>query len=72
MNVDLAALISTILDELDGIIENASDVFLVMIFQMVTLINNAFVFVIITAVIGSGIDDVSEATVFKYLSISGH
>ena len=32
MNVDLAALISAILNELDGIVENAGDVFLVMIF----------------------------------------
>ena len=32
MNVDLAALISAILNELDGIVENAGDVFFVMIF----------------------------------------
>ena len=32
MNVDLAALISAVLNELYGIVENAGDVFFVMIF----------------------------------------
>ena len=72
MNVDLAALISAILNELDGIVENASDVFLVMIFQVIALVNNAFVFVVITTIISRSIDNMSEAAVFKYLSISCH
>ena len=72
MNVDLPALIPAIFNELDRIVENASDVFLVMILQMVALINNASVFVIVTAEVGSGVDDVSEAMVFENLGISSH
>ena len=72
MNVDLPALIPAIFNELDGIVENAGNVFLVMILQMVALINNAFVFVIVTAEVCGGVDDVSEAMVFENLSISSH
>jgi hypothetical protein len=72
VHVHFTALFSRLANELDGIVEDASDVFSYMVLQMVRLIFDSFVDQVVFTVVGCAVDDVSYANLTKHLFVFGH
>lgn len=51
----------SILDELNCIVENTLDVFLYVVFEVVTLVFNSAVLEVVFAIVGCAVNDVSDA-----------
>jgi hypothetical protein len=72
VNVDFTTCRSCITNELDGVVEDTSDVFLDMVLQVVTLVDDSLVLVVIVTVVSCAVDHVSNALVGENFSIFGH
>jgi hypothetical protein len=65
VHIDAPVLFAAVLHELNSIVKDARDVFLIMIFQVVSLIYNTLIFEIVFTVIARAVDYVSDSSLFK-------
>ena len=72
MNIAFATRAAHLLQELEGVIENTGDVFLAVIFQVIALVNDAFLLMVITTVVCRAVDNMSDSQVIEYVSIFGN
>ena len=72
MNENLATLILCALQELNRIVENACNILMHVVFQMITLILYAFILKVVFTVISSTVDDVGDSSLAELLLVAGY
>lgn len=72
MDVNFAALISCLTHEVDGLVEAAGDVFLVVVLQVEAQILDPFVFEVIFTVVGCTVDHMSNTNLIEGLLVLGN
>lgn len=72
MNENLATLILCALQEFNSIVENACDILVHVIFQMITLILDALVLKVVFTVISRTVDDVGDSSLTELLLVAGY
>ena len=70
VDVDLSSLVSTVLDESQSVIENASDVFTNMVLKVVSLVLDTISLMVILTEVSHTVDNVSDSDAFESPSIS--
>jgi hypothetical protein len=63
MNQHSSSLVLSALNKIDGVVKNARDIFMNMVFQMIALIFDALFLVIILAVVCCAVDHMSNPLV---------
>lgn len=72
MNKHLATFILGRLDEFNGVIEHALDIFMHVVLQVIALILDAFINEVVLTVVRSTVDNVGDAHLSQLLLVSGH
>lgn len=69
---DFATFVLRSLDELYCVVEDACDVFVNVVFQMIALVLDAFIFEVVLTVVCRAVDDVRDASLLDLSLISCH